>query len=128
LIASPARHHARIAAESRRQVNTGGITLNEQRQAQPGDAPVGDGATFALDPNDPRTLDNRGGLEAVAGGEPSGHSMAGADPAEGSASGAAMPQVEMTDVGLVDASAADMSLPRDGTAGARVEDEVGNPL
>ena len=51
-------------------------------------------------------------------------------PVEGSASGAVAPKVEMTDVGLVDVNAVDMSLPDDeeAGAGARVEDEDGNPL
>lgn len=153
--------------------------MDEQKQTQSADAPAA-GATFALDPDDPRTVENRGGLEAVAGGEPTGHSVsgntgaggadvgitganvedtdedrgaagtgqadggqlglsttglvfgdsapAGAGPTEGSASGAHAPRVEMTDVGLADVNEADMSLPGDGTAGARVEDDEGNPL
>jgi hypothetical protein len=53
-----------------------------------------------------------------------------AGPVDGSASGASAPQVEMSDVGLVDLSVADMSPP--GTGGpddnAQVNDKDGNPL
>jgi len=56
----------------------------------------------------------------------------GVGPTEGSASGATSPQVEMTDIGLVDVNMVDMSVTEDDDTiqggGARVEDAEGNPL
>lgn len=149
-------------------------------QTQDRDVPKPGEATFALDPGDERTIENRGGIEAVVSGTAEGRpaagatteggrdvgitganveetdedrgaagtgmadggqsglsttglvfgdsAPAGAGPTEGSVSGTAAPRVEMTDVGVADMNSAAMSLPDDGTAGARVEDEDGSPL
>ncbi len=56
----------------------------------------------------------------------------GAGEVEGGRSGATEPQVEMTDIGLVDVNMVDMSVTEDDDniqgGGARVEDADGNPL
>jgi hypothetical protein len=115
--------------------------MDDQAQTEDTNVPKAGEATFALDPNDQRTVENRGGIDAVMSEGPTGHAasgdttagggavgITGVGPTEGSAAGATAPRVEMTDVGLVDVNAADMSLPDDGTTGARAEDENGNVL
>jgi hypothetical protein len=69
---------------------------------------------------------NTTGLFASHSGPP------GVGPVEGSRSGISAPEVEMTDVGLMDVNAVDMSVTGDDETtqggGARVEDKDGNPL
>ncbi len=145
-----------------------------------------DEATFAIAPDDPRSTQVRGGLEADLGGvndhptevNAAGEGAAdlgttsadlgatqddvgavgtgagtagsgqlsmnttglfaphsgppGVGPVEGSRTGIEAPQVEMTDIGLVDVNMVDMSVTEDDEniqgGGARVEDADGNPL
>jgi hypothetical protein len=87
---------------------------------------VGAGGTGAGTANSGQLTMNTTGLFAPHSGPP------GVGPVEGSRTGVEAPQVEMTDVGLVDINATDMSVTGDDDhlqgGGARVEDEDGNPL
>ncbi|HEX8234429.1 MAG TPA: hypothetical protein VF600_00585 [Abditibacteriaceae bacterium] len=100
-----------------------GTTSADLSATQDDAGAVGTGAGTA---NSGQLTMNTTGLFAPHSGPP------GVGPVEGSRTGIEAPQVEMTDIGLVDVNMVDMSVTGDDDniqgGGARVEDEDGNPL